>query len=329
MNKFCEMYSMSWKIWKESHERAQEEWNKAYEKGVNQKNWKEAINHFKSAASLFGKSKDPNAKIEANKSIALAWLYTALLSPTIENLLACSKAMDAIGDQTLKIPYDAKASDIAIETRVLAREKELNQKRSQTKTKEEIKKLAEEFEKLSYEFMNLQRDFVINTLFELKINGFSKGQKMLAISRFLLGLLEEDNNPTKALEYYSEALGYSKSISEDVEVINKRIKAMSIVAKCWFCGREIQGENVHFVYLPASFTPYIYNKFSADKPHTFSNGAIVACQTCYSALSDLSDKIAQEYYKQAVALIQNAVKTLQAQIDELVRQIRMLRLRIV
>lgn len=317
---------MSWKIWKKKEERAYEEWKKAYEKGVNQKNWEKAVEHFRKAAELFSTSRNPEMQKEAKKAAALAQLYFALLNPNADAFAACSKAMELLEEDVLKIPYEASAKDIAIETKLLASEARLEVMRKNANTSEKLINLAKEYESLGKEFLKLQRDFVINDLFNLKINGFLRGQKLLGISRFLLGKAEEYYRPAKAVEYYSEALGYFKAAAiEGFNEVNERLKKTSMVAKCWFCGREVQGEDIHFVYLQATFTPFLEEKYGKEIPPTSLNGAVIACKVCHGAMSELSHSIAKMYYDRAVKMIQTAVSQLQSQIDALWNQIRLIK----
>lgn len=82
---------MSWKLWKTSSERAREEFENGYRKGLDCSNWNSAISYFSSAYRLYEKAKDySNSKV----ALALANFSAALGEP--QNFEGWIKASDAL-----------------------------------------------------------------------------------------------------------------------------------------------------------------------------------------------------------------------------------------
>ena len=69
---------MSWKVWKQPIERASEEFQKGYEKGLNLSDWNSAVSSFSSAFELYNKAGD---RANAELSRALAVFSNALVYP--------------------------------------------------------------------------------------------------------------------------------------------------------------------------------------------------------------------------------------------------------
>ncbi|MEM3804318.1 MAG: hypothetical protein QXX17_07915, partial [Conexivisphaerales archaeon] len=71
-------------------------------------------------------------------------------------------------------------------------------------------------------------------------------------------------------------------------------------AKCWFCGREVQGRDANFFNVNAQITAYMRSKYGNDMPASIDGPSVVACAACYSAIQNLSDIVAQKYYRLAL-----------------------------
>ena len=325
------MNDMSWKVWKKDEEKAEEEFKKAYEKGVHLKNWKKAIEHFNNAAELYRKCKTPELEEKAKIAIALSWLFKCVVELSSTNLMTCASAMQSLGDTILKIPYEASSAELATELQLLGSESALEESipsSVENLTPEQLVNIAKKYEQLATQYIMVQRDFVIGKLFNTTINGFRTGQRLLGMSRIYLGKAIEKTDPTKALEHYNEALGYFKSISyKDYEELQRKIRKLGIVAKCWFCGREVQGADINFVFLPVGeVTPYLKNKYAETKPISMSGDMIVACKVCYNSIYGLADSIAKAYYEQVMENMKTAIAILEQRIEYLEQVVRSLTL---
>ena len=295
---------MSWKIWKKPVERGREEFEKAYVEGVNQKNWDSAVNHFMKAAKLLAQSNDPSDRQKALEAEALASLYNAVKNSTPENWLKCSNLMSKLGDLKLNIPYEASAKDVANEALIRSKEVYLSMERSKLSREdyEKMEELAKGYEELAKEYFKLEGvEPALNDLLEERDLPLVKGQKLLGLASMIRGEMSELKDPAKAAEYYSQSLGYFSSIvSDEGEKLRAKVEKISKVAKCWFCGREIQGEEIHFFYMDTILTPYIKSRYGDETPKSLEDGRIVACKTCYESIRIAADRIAKSYYDMAL-----------------------------
>jgi tetratricopeptide (TPR) repeat protein len=314
---------MSWKIWKSKEERLREEWNKA----INLRNlnkWQEAINCFLEVEKLSNEVSDLQLKELGLKALVLAKLYTAKINRTHENLLACYGVFSKLKPETeIEIPYKAKAGDIAREVLLLSEESKLPIIHPEKRI-EDAEKIATMYEKVAQNYFGLGREtLVLSELFDLPYSTFHRGFTYMGLSRMLKGLVEEEKEPGKAVEYYSEAFGYfSQTTSADWQTyVEGRREKMANVMKCWFCGRPVQGEEVHYVYLDSFLTPYLREKFKTESPPTFKEYKVTACKGCYGAIHILSDKIAKYYYEMAMSTMREMEARLKSEIGRLEREI--------
>jgi hypothetical protein len=314
---------MSWKIWKKTEERMKEEWNKAISVR-NQGKWREAAEHFFKAASLAEETQDPQFKKEGLVANALGTLYLAVDTRSADNLRSCHNAFSKLDPETvLEIPYKVKASEIAEETKILAEEACLPQINLE-KLNEYPSELSNKFEELAVAYLTLQREnLVLSDL--LKITGTTQvlAYKYMGFSRLLKGSAEEKRDPAKAVEHYAEAMGYfgQAMLQDHKSYLEHRCAQLSNVAKCWFCGRDIQGEGIHYVYMQTILTPYLKEKFGAESPPSLKEFDIVACLACYEAIRIAADLIARVYYEKAMAALREAEERLYRAITALERRL--------
>lgn len=316
---------MAWKIWKGKGERAREEWNK----GVNLRNqgrWNDAANHFEKAARLF---EEEGFVHEAQMAKVLSSLYYAAANPTAENLMACSNYASALpADEILEIPQKVSAGDLAVETRLLSGEAKVTSLIREVSLQNIGDAEAEEIRELAAEFLSLGRDnFVVGALFSAASESPAvKGNRLMGISTLAVGYSLLLSDPAAAATRFSEALGYFK-LAEDEErgrVVEVVAKKAGQVAKCWFCGREVQGEEAHFIYMEANLTPYLMSRYGDETPVSSRDGGIVACVACNSAIEIAADRIAKEYYEKAMKALAEVREELLAMINALLKRIERL-----
>jgi len=316
---------MGWKIWKSADERAKEEFSKA-ESLRNQGKYGEAASSYSTAARLFTESKKES---EAKISSVLASLYSAVAQPTPENLLNCSNwAASLSSDFELRVPQTIAAGDLATETKLLSRYVKLIPFFDQIDQADES--VAAEFENLAAEMFSLGRsEFLLNRLFSIASESpHAQGYKLSGLSSMIRGNLIVKFEPSKAVEFLSQAIEHFKSagITTYAEKTADETRMMSEVAKCWFCGRSVQGQRYHFEYLDAYVTPYMESKYGQETPPVSQKAKIAACVACSSAIRRIADIIAKAYYEEAIRQLMSVrqellqmIARLADRVDELAR----------
>jgi tetratricopeptide (TPR) repeat protein len=315
---------MSWKIWKKPEERLKEEWDKAISLR-NQGKWKDASEHFSKAASLAQEVSGAQFKRQGMIAQALATLYMAVDAKTADNLLRCHDAFSKLDPETtLEIPYKVKAHDVAEEAKILAEEARLPQI-TLDRLGEYSGEIADKFEALSQLYLGLGREnLALGDLFKINGTSYMMAFRCMGFSRLVKGLAEEKRDPTKAVEYYAEAMGnFGQAMLEEYKsYLEQRCKKLGNVAKCWFCGRDVQGEDIHYVYMDTILTPYLQEKFGTESPPSLKELKIAACIACYEAIHILADLVARQYYEKAMAALREVEERLSAAIIALDRRLR-------
>ncbi|HKZ93146.1 MAG TPA: hypothetical protein VJ249_01015 [Candidatus Bathyarchaeia archaeon] len=303
---------MSWKIWKKPEERLREEWDKAVSLR-NQGKWSDAANHFLSAANLEEEVAGRQSTKQALIARALAALYKAVGSRTGDDLSICHDAMAKLDPETsLDIPNKVRAGDVAQEAALLAVEARLPQVSLQN-LEGFPDETADKFEALAQSYLGLGREkLVLGSLFGIDSSSDRLAFKSLGLSKLLKGSAEEERDPSKAVEYYAEAMGnFGQAMLEEYRgYLDDRNRKLGSVAKCWFCGRDVQGEEVQYVYMETILTPYLREKYGSESPPSVNELGIAACLACYEAIHKMADLVARKYYQMAMAELRAVEKKL-------------------
>jgi tetratricopeptide (TPR) repeat protein len=318
---------MSWKIWKSHDKRMGEEYRKAVSYR-NQGNLNEAIEHFLKAAELGRETKKPRAKELAKVAFALAALYQAVSTKSPEDLMKSHNTLTTLHPKIiLEIPYKAMVEHILPEIKVLADEFRLPPIDLQNINIKNAEEVANQYEQVAQAYLSLGHEkFVIGDLFNVEENIFKRSYRCLGLSKLLKGHVAEDADPNKGVECYAEALGYfgQAALKEHEKFLNEKNVKLANVAKCWFCGRDIQGEDVHFVYMDTFLTQYLNAKGQKQSPRPVKRGKIAACKGCFGGISVTADKTARHYYQQSINALREVENRLTIQINALWNEIRRL-----
>jgi hypothetical protein len=133
------------------------------------------------------------------------------------------------------------------------------------------------------------------------------------------------DDPKKAAEYQQFAYNYRKQIGESGEKNLELIKKYAASATCWICGRDANGEGIHFYAMSSDISPCLRKDDgvlrSADEK--FEN--IYVCRACYSSISRRADAISKYYYDVAQDDMRKMEARLQAEIASLQAEITSLR----
>jgi tetratricopeptide (TPR) repeat protein len=309
-----------------------EEWENANNLR-NQGKWEEAIIVYSKVYELSREVSDQNLKLLGLKALALAHLYNFKLKQTPE---AAKFALDTFSllnpEEEIEIPYRVKVKEIVEELKILAEAKSLQDPNSINKNSKELDKISSDYEKVGQSLIALGKDELkLGDLLGIKTSPSILGLIYLGFSKYIKALKYEDLEPSKAIELYTEAATYFSSAGEERwrKFVEDRAKMLVKVGKCWLCGRVVQGENIHFVYLESFLSPYLTAKISEDPlPFDPERNTIIACEVCYNAIYKLSEKIAKYYHEIAMRTIKEVEQRLQAQIDRLRAEIAVSRVRV-
>jgi tetratricopeptide (TPR) repeat protein len=319
---------MAWKIWKGDKERYDEE----FKKGINdrnKKNYDGAIEHFQKAAEIAINSKEPELRVKGVLAAVMAAFYQMMKQTTVssfENLKSSLLELIKLNPDAeldLALPYEIKASELLQEIDVLKDLYSIPQFTLELDKYKDPNTMANKYETVAQKLISYGREtFLIQDLLKLE-KPIRIAFRLFAYSRILKAYMIVDEEPSKALELYSEAMGYLEQV-QDQTIMNfakAQHEKISIATKCWACHRNIQGEDVHFVYLQTEMTPFIKKNYGNDAPNLLVEreaGTYVAvCKTCYGAIYYLSDKISRYYYQLAMETLKEVEIRLTQRIEEL------------
>lgn len=313
---------MSWKFWKSPKERFDEEWNKAVSLR-NQAKWTEAAEHFQEAAKISAEVQEPEYRKKGELAMAYALLYQAVAFKTPDSVKRAYDAISRLDPNTvMEIPNKVTAGELAQELNVLVLQYQLPPMSLSNLASQNLH-TAEMYEKLAQQYLSLGKDkLVLNDLFGIPQTPQIAAFRYLGYSKLIQGYLKEKEDPEKAVEYYAEAMGYfAQAQAEEFRAYaDTKSKKIGSVAKCWFCGRTVQGEDIHYFYLNAITTPYFSKKYGTESPTTMSGDKVIACLSCYSSINNIADAVAKAYFQKAmqeIAILRERVEKLEAEVRAL------------
>ena len=304
-------------MWKQPLERAQEEFDNGYKKGINLSDWASAYSNFNSAFEFYSQAGDyPNA----NVAKALALISKALWEPQRnENWTDAAAALLTSGAQEINVTQTISTESLAQECKLKAFELRANNRAS-------ILERADEFEKIAKEYLSMGgRSLMLPLLMEKKqISSQGLAHKFIADAAKLRGDEAIGQDPKKAADFYRMAAIHMKSAGDlkSFQSLSGKADDFSATAICYFCGREVSGRDVNFVNMKANLTTFLVNQNATRiLPSNVSSNAVIACKGCHSAITIAADDIAKRYFER----VEEELRALRSEISSLKSRIRHLR----
>jgi hypothetical protein len=301
---------MSWKVWKQPLERANEELQNGYRKGLNLSDWNTALSCFNLAFEFYSKAEDStNAKLAK----ALASFSKALVSPqAVENWTDAADEISNTGLSEIDVTQTVPVKDLVQECRLKAME--LSAKLSTNSLDK-----AAQLEEIAKQYMVFDgTSLLIPLLLEKQqTTGELKAHRVFAEAAQLRGNEEIDLDPKQASEFYRMAAMHLQAAGDvgASQILSGKADDSSATALCYFCGREVTGRGVNFVYMKAQLTRFIEKQNSNKVFPSSSNGMVVACLGCHSAITTAADEIAKTYYDK----VEDELRAVEAEIAQVRR----------
>jgi len=311
---------------KDAPTKAQEEFTKAYDKGVNlgPEKWQDAANSFSSAAKHFAEAGNPQ---KSSESLALATLFNALVHRDAESWRICSEAMKRIGDTPINIGFSASSAAIAQQAEVLQQDSlatgSIDRDSQDISRVKALKNLAQRYLELTGE------DFVVLKLMKVEIDPQRRAYYLFGLASMVEANSLMESDPRKAVSLLSESANHFEMAGVDPmnlrAITNVKRDNASRVAKCWFCAREVQGMATHYVLLPAVVSAYTKQRYGSEIPQSIDGAFVVACQPCSSSIRAVAETFARMYYERAIAEMHQIAQRLDARITSLQNEVNALR----
>ena len=284
------------------------------------------------AARKFAKQGDTN-----NAGLAAAYASVMVIGQRLSDPSAyrfAAQSLRNLAATNIKLGLrEVSAIKLATEADLLAEELELNA--FQPVNSDQYQQKAQMLQNLAIKFRtNMTGEvLVLPELFRQgAFHGESKALPLAGQAEETLGESMISDNPKAAAEHYQSArLWWTQAgFSGRADQAALRVRAYGRAAKCWFCGREVSGEGIHFLSMPSDLTDLVRRSGGESALPTFDPGsnAIYACKGCHSAVSKLADSLAMQRMQELEVRVQAQINDLRAQIVDLGRQLASLRARI-
>ncbi len=299
-------------------------YNLAYEQGVLVNNWVEAVNLFGQAAERYARQGNPPMyhRALANQLLyhfALTrdqWdtaQYVALIDALVPHLREIPE-IEVLGSQTDGIPTSALIDELlGYKYWRLAADAGDDHARVYYHTQ-----AAEAFDHLGDSLLVIDRNLSARDPYYLH-SGLAKyfqAQQLI------------DGDPAAAVDRLQEAynnLRNCKIKTEFTPTILHEIDQLNAREVCWFCGREVQGNERQFRYYPYRTTPYLQRIFEANpvegRPAQRPDQGIPLCLACGSAFEQLADEYARRRSAEFANQLRQTIDELRAEIQTLTRQV--------
>jgi len=308
-------------FFKSERDKFKDELNKAFS-DRNKGNIEGAVKHFLKALEIVNKSNDPEILRRGGEVVCYAGFYLAVLKKTPETFAWAAEQCRELLDPAFPLDIGIAAKPTAGE---IARDLELASmilslpRFSVSDAERMDESIAQKYEKVGNVLLGEgARRLIFEDLIGIHDPLSTLGSRLLGYSRIIRAVKIEVDNPSKAVELYSEAMAYRQQAPQEiVNFVNDRLEKLSKTTKCWICHREIQGEEINYIYMPASINNYIKEKYGNEAPFLISDNKIAVCRVCYTMIFNLSNALAKEYYELAMEAIQELEARLNARISSL------------
>jgi hypothetical protein len=304
---------MSWKVWKQPLERANEEFEKGYQKGLNLSDWNSAFSCFNSSYELYRNAGD-DAK--ARVAWALAAFSRALLNPQVVDYWnSASASFLTSGMSEVNVTQ-------TVQTAILANECQLKALEIQARNLTNSLERAAQLEEVAKKYLLLgNQSLVVPLLLEKQqVSGQARGHRIIAEAAKLRGDEALDSSPQSASEFYRMAAIHMKTAGDlrGFQFLSGKADDFSSGAKCYFCGREVHGRDVNFVRMKANITKFLEKQAAGQvMPSIVSANSVIACKGCYSAITIAADDIAKAYYDRVEAELAEFKSRMESELSHL------------
>ncbi len=319
----------SFNPFKDAATKAQDEFSRAYSKGVNlgPEKWEEASNLFSSASKHYSEVGDSQ---RASECLALSSLFFALVHGDAQSWLRCSEGMKVVGSRQVNVGFAANADDIGRQAQVLFDDLvitgPLNSDSRDASKVGILRKVAQEYLEL------IGSELVIWKLMKAELDPQGRAYYLLGLASLVEANSVMETDPAKGVSLLSESATHFEMAGVDPMNLRAMTKAKrdnaSLVAKCWFCGREFQGLGTHFVLLQATISNFTKQKYGTEFPPSLDGQHVNACEGCATSIRTVADNYAKMYYEKALAEMRHIEERLDARMNQLQGEINSLRSRI-
>lgn len=287
-----------------------------------------ALNKYTDALKKFQKTGDVNGAMQAAAYASVMGLAQRTGDPSAYR--ATAQALRALGDAPVKLGLrESTGNALAHEADILASVAEWTGLRPTS-----VDQYKQKAQALRQVATAIRTDVGSNVLVlpELfrqgSITGESQALALAAQSEEALAESMLTTDPKGAAEHYQTArLWWSQAgNAAQADAAAAHVSQYGKSAKCWFCGREVAGQDVHFVAMPSDLTDLVKaaDKDSPLPSYDPATGNVYACKGCNGAVHHLADALALQRMNELDAKIQPQIQSLKDDIRSIKNRINMM-----
>jgi len=284
-----------------------------------------AYERYSEAARKFARQGDLNNAAVASAYGSVMQVGQRMSDPSAYHFAA--QSLRNLGPTTIKLGLrEISAATLATEADLLAGELEV--RALQPTNPDQYRQKAQVLQNLAMRFRSELggQVLVLPELFHQgTVQGEAKALPLAAEAEENLGDSKLSDNPRAAAEHYQSArLWWTQAgFSGRADQAAIRVRAYGRAAKCWFCGREVSGEGIHFIPMPSELTEVVRRSGAETALPTFdsSSNAIYACKGCHGAVYKLADSLAVRRMQELEVRVTAQINELRSQISDLGRQL--------
>jgi hypothetical protein len=288
---------------------------------VQRGNFVGANEKYSDAARKFAKQGDAMGANIASSHAAVVAIGQQTANPMAYRI--ASQSLLNIGGFMMKIGLrEIPANQLATELDLLATELEVLSLSPTNPQQFKDKAQALQTTAMQFRAKMTGQVLVIPELFNKTVmTGEAKAPALMALAEEALGESLILDDPKAAAEHYQSArLWWMQAGRQDfADAASIRVRAYGRAAKCWFCGREVSGEGIHFVTMACELTDVVKRTGEGSALPTFDpvSNAIFACRGCYSAVFKLADDLAVKRTQELEVKIERELNEIRAQIKNI------------
>lgn len=295
---------------------AQEQYQRAYQKGIFANNYEVAVDNFNKASIKFKEDNNSEMMLRAQANSAL---YSLLVSWNWESLSEVIAILESLPEME-RIGSDkemVKTGPFAIELKALQLEHQAENTEAIGEKKQAYAQASDLLMALSMERLTFaEKAGPSGPVDKALLRAYYDG----ALSDYYGALTEVAISPARAHDYLQKSAVRFRQAgaaewSSKVEAYMDQVK---MKRHCWICGREVQGRNIFYQYYPAKVEQYhkkLLETSEGDIGMLDTEGSVTLCTVCGSAIEKQADiystKRENEIREWMTPIIQNYEKAIE------------------
>jgi hypothetical protein len=289
---------------------------------VNQREYSKAHDSFLKASEKYNKIGNFQEEYLCKSLSLLMTIQSDLKNP--DRYIRSKASLERVTVPKIKFGLKKiQVSELIDECSLIGEELTLLEKLSKGQY-EDVFSITEELRTVAHGFQQTigNRALYIPELFENRhITGIERSYFLYAISEELLAAHIVWTDPKKSVEHYQMASHWRNLLGEKEQELtnNQKIQDFSQGVRCWFCGREIYGKNIHYLPMKTQISEYQLKNEKNELLRSINNDhqTVFACRVCYFAITNRIDEIALDYHNKAISEIHRVESELHALISHL------------